>query len=106
MWLKSTETKGSSTYLKTSGMFVAAFLTISLISWAVASFLAMKFRSTIDTFGVGTRMAPPSNLPFNSGRTRPMALAAPVEVGIIDMAQARARRRSLWALSTIFWSLV
>src|SRR6185295_1781975 len=35
-----------------------------------------------------------------------MALAAPVEVGIIDTAAARARRRSLWGRSRIFWSLV
>src|SRR6266568_2038523 len=35
-----------------------------------------------------------------------MALAAPVDVGIIDTAAARARRRSLWGRSRIFWSLV
>src|SRR6266536_3486598 len=35
-----------------------------------------------------------------------MAFAAPVEVGIIDIAAARARRRSLWGRSRIFWSLV
>src|SRR6185436_11215201 len=35
-----------------------------------------------------------------------MALAAPVEVGIIDSAAARARRRSLWGRSRIFWSFV
>ena len=33
----------------------------------------------------------PASLPFSSGITRPSALAAPVEVGIIDMAAARAR---------------
>ena len=51
--------------------------------------LAMNFRSTTETFGVGTRMAKPSSLPFSSGSTRPTALAAPVEVGIM-----RQRRRA------------
>jgi hypothetical protein len=45
--------------------------------------LASNTRSTTDTFGVGTRIATPSSLPFSSGSTRPMALAAPVEVGIM-----------------------
>src|SRR6185369_7201490 len=35
-----------------------------------------------------------------------MALAAPVDVGIMERAAARARRRSLWGKSRIFWSLV
>src|SRR6188474_2492269 len=35
-----------------------------------------------------------------------MAFAAPVEVGIMDWPAARARRRSLWGRSRIFWSLV
>jgi hypothetical protein len=51
----------------------------------------MNFRSTTDTLGVGTRIAKPSSLPLSSGSTRPTALAAPVEVGIIDSAAARAR---------------
>ena len=37
----------------------------------------------------------PSILPFSSGRTIPIARAAPVEVGIRLIAAARARRRSL-----------
>ena len=52
---------------------------------------ASKVRSTADTFGVGTRIAVPSNLPESSGSTSPKALAAPVDVGIIAMAAARAR---------------
>src|SRR5206468_12878079 len=63
-------------------------------------------RSTTETFGVGTRMAKPSSLPFSSGITRWSALAAPVEVGIMDNAAARARRRSLCGKSRITWSLV
>ena len=42
----------------------------------------------------GTRMAVPASLPLSSGSTRPIAVAAPVEVGIMDNAAARARRLS------------
>src|SRR5687768_3516077 len=38
--------------------------------------------------------------------TRPMAFAAPVDVGTTLRAAARARRRSLWMLSWRFWSAV
>ena len=41
--------------------------------------------------GTGTRMAQPSSLPLRFGSTSPSALAAPVEVGIIAIAAARAR---------------
>ena len=44
--------------------------------------------------------------PFISGITRPTALAAPVVVGIMFIAAARARRMSLWIMSAQFWSLV
>ena len=50
-----------------------------------------KVRSTSETFLVGTRIATPSSLPFSSGSTSPTALAAPVEVGIIDSVAERAR---------------
>ena len=63
-------------------------------------------RSTSDTFGVGTRIAMPSSLPAIAGRTSLSAFAAPVVVGIIDSAAARARRRSLCGRSRICWSLV
>ena len=59
--------------------------------WTLVVFLATNFRSTSETLGVGTRTEIPSSLPFNSGSTRPIALAAPVEVGIIDIAAARPR---------------
>ena len=52
--------------------------------------LGHELGSTSDTFGVGTRTEMPSRLPFSSGSTRPMALAAPVDVGIWLRA-ARAR---------------
>ena len=55
----------------------------ALISSLVVAFLATNLKSITETFGVGTRIETPSSLPFNSGSTRPTALAAPVEVGIM-----------------------
>ena len=69
----------------------AARFTASLISSFVVARLATNLKSTTETFGVGTRIATPSSLPLSSGSTRPTAFAAPVEVGIIDSAAARAR---------------
>ena len=63
-------------------------------------------RSTSETFGVGTRIAMPSSLPAIAGSTSLSAFAAPVVVGIIDSAAARARRRSLCGRSRICWSFV
>jgi len=52
--------------------------------------------------GVGTRSETPSNLPFTSGSTRPVAFAAPVVVGMMLRAAARARRRSLlWQIEDL-----
>ena len=39
-------------------------------------------------------------------KTRPVARAAPVEVGTMFTAAARARRRSEWGPSTSDWSPV
>ena len=66
----------------------------------------MKVRSTIETFGVGTRIAKPSSLPEVSGITSFSALAAPVELGIMLNAAARARRKSLCGVSRMTWSFV
>ena len=103
----SMETIGSSVYsrMPLSGPSAAAFIA-ALISSAVASFSSSTVRSTIDPSGVGTRVAKPSSLPLSSGSTNDTARAAPVVVGIIDMAAARARRKSLWGRSRIFWSFV
>ena len=54
----------------------------------------------------GARTAIPSTLPCSSGRTRPIAFAAPVDVGMRLIAAARARRRSLCGKSRITWSFV
>ena len=51
-------------------------------------------------------MATPDSLPSSSGRTRPIALAAPVFVGMIDPVAERARLRSACLPSSIRWSLV
>ena len=61
------------------------------VSAGAVCFFATILRSMTDTFGVGTRMETPSSLPMSSGRTRPIAFAAPVDVGIIDIAAARPR---------------
>ena len=105
--LKSTETSGSSEKPRMPCNSPSAALRRALLtSSTVATFSVSATRSTRETLGVGTRMASPCILPFNSGRTRPTALAAPVLVGIMDMAAARARRRSVWGRSRICWSLV
>ncbi len=69
----------------------ARFLTASLSSSAVTSFLSSATKSTTETSGVGTRKAIPFIFPFSSGITRPIALAAPVDVGTIERAAARPR---------------
>ncbi len=70
-------------------------LNFSFNSSFVVFFAKTATKSTSETFGVGTLIAIPSSLPFNSGITSAIALAAPVVVGIIDNAAARALRRSL-----------
>jgi hypothetical protein len=94
--LKSTETSGTSqtARMPLSGPS-AAFLKAALTSSAVMPFFAtLMTRSTTETFGVGTRSAIPLSFPFNCGRTRDTAFAAPVLVGTMFSAAARARLRS------------
>ena len=88
-----------------SGPSAAAF-SAAFTSSVLVFLLTKAARSTTDTFGVGTRIAMPSSLPFSSGSTSPTAEAAPVVVGMIDRAAARARRRSLCGRSSSCWSLV
>src|SRR5476651_2735250 len=92
LWLKSTDTSLSCTTsrMPLSGPSAAPLMAL-LISSTLVARLAQNFRSTSETLGVGTRTETPSSLPFSSGNTRPTALAAPVEVGIMDSAAARAR---------------
>ncbi len=84
----------------------AAARNASFTAAGVADLPSSTVRSTTETLAVGTRIAIPSSLPFSSGSTRPTAVAAPVVVGIMLTAPARARRRSLWGKSWIGWSLV
>ena len=79
------------------------------ISSAVALLNNSSVKSTTEPSGVGTLRALPSSLPFNSGITAPIALAAPVEDGIILAAPALPRLAFipfLWATSNITWSFV
>src|SRR3989344_1868920 len=94
LWLKSMDTSGSLVTASTPfSAPLAAASSASLIWATVTDFEGTNFRSTTETFGVGTRIDEPSSLPARAGITRPSALAAPVEVGIMDMAAARARER-------------
>ena len=83
-----------------------ASLNAAFTSSVVVFFSRIAARSTTETFGVGTRIAIPSSLPFSAGSTSPTADAAPVVVGMIESAAARARRRSLCGRSSSCWSFV
>jgi len=56
--------------------------------------LTTATNSVVEPVGTGTLCAAPSNLPLNSGITRPIALAAPVELGTMLQAAARAHLKS------------
>ncbi|MNG17858.1 hypothetical protein D3C84_1018770 [compost metagenome] len=90
--MKSLETSGSSLHSITpSGSWRAAFCRVALSASRLVGCSLVKVRSSSDTLAVGTRTARPSRRPASSGMTRPMVFAAPVLVGIIDSAAARAR---------------
>jgi hypothetical protein len=65
----------------------AAFLNAASTSSNVVCFLTSTVKSTTEPVMVGTRSAVPSNLPFNCGNTKPIAFAAPVELGMILLLQ-------------------
>jgi hypothetical protein len=73
-----------------------ASLRAAFTSSAITRRSVCTTKSTSDTLGVGTRTATPFSLPFSSGITSATALAAPVVVGTMLNAAARARRRSRW----------
>ena len=89
-------------------VFVAglAAFTAALIESTVASLSSTAVKSVTEPSGVGIRNEPPFNLPFNSGITSPIALAAPVVEGMMLTAAARARLKSLCGKSRMRWSLV
>ena len=74
---------------------LAALVMASLILCTVTSLFDTNVKSIKDTFGVGTLIAVPSNLPFKLGKTKLIAFAAPVDVGIIASPDARALLKSL-----------
>ena len=79
----------------------------ALISSSVAGFVELARRGRRATRSASARGSPCRRAcPSSSGSTSPIALAAPVLVGIIDSAAARARRRSLCGRSRMCWSLV
>ena len=103
----SLETRGRSEYLMIPFMAPSAdALSTALTSSLLVPRATSSTMSTTDTLGVGTRMAMPLSLPFIGGYTRATAWAAPVEVGTIFTAAARARRRSRWLASRMRWSPV
>ena len=67
---------------------LAALFIASLMLSTDTSFFVTKVKSINETFGVGTLIAVPSNLPFKLGKTKLIALAAPVDVGDARVAHA------------------
>jgi hypothetical protein len=106
-WLMSVDTSGAVEYWRypSSGPAAAARYA-SLIASVVACCESSTVRSVTEPVGIGARTATPSSLPLSSGRTSPIARAAPVEVGTRLSAAARARRRSLCGPSWRLWSCV
>ena len=78
----------------------------ALIESTSAGRSIVQTRSTTEPVGIGARTEMPFSLPWSSGITRPIAFAAPVEVGMRLIAAARARRRSLCGMSWRRWSAV
>ena len=74
---------------------LAALLIASFILSAVTSLLGTNVRSIKETLGVGTLIAVPSSFPYKLGNTKLIALAAPVEVGIMASPDALALLKSL-----------
>ena len=72
---------------------VAAFI-VAFTSSTVTSPSTTEVKIVVDPVGTGTRCAEPINLPFNSGITNPIAFAAPVELGTMLTAAARALLKS------------
>lgn len=97
---KSLETRLSSSTSKILPSFFAYSLKVSFTICAEISLCTKTFKSTIETFATGTRSDVPFSLPAKFGRTKFIAFAAPVEVGIMFSAAARERRKSFVLTST------
>ncbi len=105
--ITSDETIGSSPYsiIPLYAPSAASLMTL-LTSSLVVSFSTLQTRSVTDASTTGTRRASPSIFLSSSGITRPMAFAAPVEVGMILVKAHLPRRGSLCGRSSVLWSLV
>ena len=92
---RSLETSGSSVYprMPRSGP-AAASLKTPFTSSFVTSRPTCAVKSTTETVLTGTRKDMPVNRPLSSGMTRPIARAAPVSLGTMFIAAARASRGS------------
>src|SRR4030043_1973369 len=87
LWLKSDEATGSSVYVNIPFSWPSdAFLKAALISSFVVFFSSMHVKSTMETFGTGTRRAIPFIFPASSGSTSVAATAAPVVGGMMFIA--------------------
>ena len=94
--MKSRETNSSSEHKRIPFMELFAYsLSLAFTSSLVVLLERVATKSTRETLGTGTRMARPSSFPFISGITSAIALAAPVVVGIMESAAARALLKSL-----------
>src|SRR5690242_10398064 len=81
---------------------LAASSNAALMSSAVVDLPSWAVRSTTETSRMGTRNEMPANFPASSGITSATARFAPVDVGMMLSAAARARRRSLCGRSCSF----
>jgi hypothetical protein len=61
----------------------------------LAGFSRQHVRSTMDTLGVETGKAMPVSFPFSSGMTLPIALAAPVDAGMMFWAVSWSSHHNL-----------
>ena len=104
----SLDTIGSSVYSSTrsSGGLAAASAKAALTSTTDGFPFTTAVKSVMEPAGSGTRNDLPSSRPFIASSTRLVARAAPVELGTMLTAPARARRRSVCVRSSRFWSFV
>ena len=72
--------------------FIISFLGVFILIYRDDLFID---NSISETFGVGTRIATPSNFPLRLGIISPIAFDAPVDVGTIDWLADRALLGSL-----------
>ncbi|GIS34343.1 MAG: hypothetical protein Ct9H90mP5_07920 [Acidimicrobiaceae bacterium] len=89
---KSAETSGLSSYPSMpSSSAVEACLRSSFVSWAFTSDCNEKTQSVKEALRTGTLTARPSSFPSRSGKMRVIAVAEPVDVGIKEFKEERAR---------------